>query len=73
MRGTPFLSGRGDNRGALAKLDQALVIVREIGDRQQEGLCLGNLGSVYNSLRQFHKATEHFDQALVIFREIGDR
>ena len=40
---------RGQYREALNNLEQALVIVREIGERKSEGTILNNIGNVYTS------------------------
>ncbi len=58
---------------AIEYFQQALVISREIDDRQGEESDLGNLGNAYAGLGQVGKATEYYEQALVISREIGDR
>ena len=34
----------------------ALVIRKEIGDKQGEAVCYGNLGNVYESLCEYKKA-----------------
>ena len=60
-------------REALHSWEQALTIYREIGNRQAEGVSLGNLGAAYQSLGQFHRAIDFHQQSLVISREIGDR
>jgi CHAT domain-containing protein/Tfp pilus assembly protein PilF len=66
-----------DNLGqypqALEHYQQALVILREVGDRAGEGRTFNNIGGVYNKLGQYPQALEHYQQALVIRREVGDR
>jgi tetratricopeptide (TPR) repeat protein len=57
----------------LEKYQQALVIVREIGERLGEGVVLNNIGEVYNNLGQYPKALEFYQQALAIRREVSDR
>ena len=52
---------------------KALVIGKEIGDREREATCYGNLGTVYESLGQYGKAEEYQKKALVIRKEICDR
>ncbi|GAB4194382.1 MAG: hypothetical protein Fur006_40060 [Coleofasciculaceae cyanobacterium] len=64
---------RGQFREALEKFQEALVIVREIGDRENEGTLLNNIGTAYHSLNQYPQALESYQRALVIAREIGDR
>ena len=52
---------------------KALVIRKEIGYKQGESLCFGNLGSVYRSLGEYGKAETYLKNALVIRKEIGDK
>ena len=52
---------------------KALGIIIEIGDRNGQAACYGNLGTVYQSLSQNSKAEEYQKKALVIRKEIGDR
>ncbi|HEY9834958.1 MAG TPA: CHAT domain-containing protein [Stenomitos sp.] len=58
---------------ALQTWQQALIIYREIKDRQGEGTSLGNLGGAYYSLGDYTKAMEYQQQSLAIVREIKDR
>ena len=52
---------------------KALAIAIEIGDKQKEGTCNGNLGAVFDSLGECQKAIEYHEKALAIAIEIGDR
>jgi hypothetical protein len=54
-------------------LETALTAARELDDRGNEGAILGNLGTAYHSLGEYHKAIEHHEQVSVITREFGDR
>ncbi len=63
----------GDTHKAIEFYEQALIIAREISDRNSEGNVLGNLGNRYADLGDARKAIEFYEQALVIAREIGDR
>ena len=63
----------GQVEKAIGYHEQALVILREIGDRRGEGAALGNLGLAYADLGQVEKAIGYYEQQLVIVREIGDR
>ncbi len=63
----------GQVKQAIEYYEQALVISREIGDRQGEGSALGNLGLAYRVLGEVTKAIEYHELALDISREIGDR
>ena len=58
---------------ALQKLEQALILYREIGDRHGEGRTLTGLGAITDNLGQYPQALEYYEQALVIRQEIGDR
>jgi len=51
--------------------ERALLINREVGDRQGEGSTLNNLGRVFDDLGEHTKAKAVFEQALYIFRELG--
>ena len=53
--------------------EKALDISREIGDRENEGCWLGNIGLTYVNLGQIEKAMVYYEKALNISREIGDR
>ncbi|BAY60624.1 TPR repeat-containing protein [Calothrix brevissima NIES-22] len=57
---------------ALRSWQQALIIYREIKDRQGEGGALGNLGIAYFQLGDYPKAIEYQQQHLAIAREIKD-
>jgi tetratricopeptide (TPR) repeat protein len=71
-RGRQLLS-LGRAQEALPLFEQALVIVRDIGERQGEGVILNNIGLVYRNLGQYERALEFFEQALAIRTEVGDR
>ncbi|BBD58366.1 TPR repeat-containing protein [Nostoc sp. HK-01] len=58
---------------ALQSWQQALIIYREIKDRQGEGAALGSLGIAYRNLGDYPKAIEYQQQRLAIAREINDR
>ncbi|MEG4082434.1 CHAT domain-containing tetratricopeptide repeat protein [Microcoleus sp. POL10_C6] len=60
-------------QAALQSWQQALIIYREIKNRQGEGKALGNLGIAYDSLGDYAKAIEYAQQLLAIAREIKDR
>ena len=62
----------GDSQGAFEKLNQALVIYREIKDRAGEGRILSNIGTIYRNLSQYSQALNFFQQALAITQEIPD-
>ena len=54
-------------------LQKALVIRKEIGDKQGEASDYGNLGTVFQSVGQYTKAEEYLQKALTIKEEIGDK
>lgn len=58
---------------ALKSYEQALVIMREIGDRAGEGWSLNGLGISYTTLGKREDGIKFYDRALAIMREIGDR
>ena len=58
---------------AFKKLEQALILYREIGDRQGEGRTLIGFGAIADNLGQYPQALDYYEQSLVISREIGDR
>lgn len=63
----------GDRHQALTHYRQALIIVREIGDRAAEATTLNNIGHAYHKLGNPRQALIHYDQVLPIRREVGDR
>ena len=54
-------------------LEKALTIATEIGNRQGEGSCYGNLGTVFKSLGDCVKAIEYLKKEIAIAIEIGNR
>ena len=54
-------------------LEAALNAARQLQDRPNEGVHLGNLGIAWKDLGEVRKAIEYYEQALIISREIGDR
>src|ERR671932_715142 len=70
--------GQGQSRNgmyqeALKTFQRALVIFRELGKRQSEGMTLNGIGEVYESLEQYAKALSFYQQALAIAKEIPDK
>jgi CHAT domain-containing protein len=63
----------GDYREAQYRWEAALALYRDLGDRWEEGVILGNLGALYRSMGQSSQALETLQQALTVTREIGDR
>ncbi|MEG4212146.1 tetratricopeptide repeat protein [Microcoleus sp. S13_B4] len=60
-------------QAAFQSWQQALIIYREIKDRQGERKALGSLGNAYFSLGDYAKAIEYQQQSLAIAREIKNR
>ncbi|MBD2168987.1 tetratricopeptide repeat protein [Calothrix membranacea FACHB-236] len=58
---------------AFKSWQQALIIYREIKDRQGESWALGNIGLAYFSLGDYPKAIEYYQQSLAIAKQIKDR
>ncbi len=58
---------------AKKKYNQALVIFKEISDREGEAFTLNNLGFVQTQLGEHAQALKSLEQALGIFKEIGNR
>lgn len=54
---------------ALKKFEQALILYREIGDRQGEGRALIGFSVMTSKLGQYSQALGYLEQALVISRE----
>ena len=49
------------------------MITKEIGNREGEASCHGNLGAAFHSLGEYEKAQEYFEKALAMGKEIGNR
>lgn len=62
----------GEVNKAVDCYEQALVILREIGDRHGEGNHLGNPGLAYSDLGEPRKATELLKESLPIGTAIED-
>jgi tetratricopeptide (TPR) repeat protein len=71
--GAYMLSLRQHPRELISWLEAALAAARQLKNRNDEGLHLGNLGIAYNDLSETRRAIEFHEQALVVSREIGDR
>ena len=63
----------GNYRQAIDLHTQALVIARDIGDRQLEGTELGGLGNCHFRVGDYRQAIDLYTQGLTIARDIGDR
>jgi CHAT domain-containing protein/tetratricopeptide (TPR) repeat protein len=58
---------------AINKWEQALPILRAVGERGGEATTLAFIGKVYDSLEEKQKALEYYNQALPIFRAVENR
>ncbi|MEM7134244.1 MAG: tetratricopeptide repeat protein [Chloroflexota bacterium] len=63
----------GKPKEALALYEQALPIMREVGDRAGEATTLNNMALVYDATSKPKEALALYEQALPIMREVGDR
>ncbi|GAB3162625.1 tetratricopeptide repeat protein [Amycolatopsis stemonae] len=63
----------GRSREALRYLEEALVLVRETGDRRTEVHVLNTLGLVCRALGRFAEAITYSTEALSLARKTGDR
>ncbi len=52
---------------------EALEIFVELGDKQNEGAGLLNLGGIYSDLGDWKRAERYYWEALMIFRDLGDK
>jgi tetratricopeptide (TPR) repeat protein len=68
-----FFGRRGLWREHSAWTKRALDAARSMKHRKNEGAMLTNLGTFYESIRDYKNAQECCEQALLIRREIGDR
>ncbi|MFM7323430.1 MAG: tetratricopeptide repeat protein, partial [Nodosilinea sp.] len=66
-------SGLSQWREALQSYEQALVIYRDIKDRDGEARTLNNIGLVNRSQGNYSAALGYYEQALAITRDIKDR
>ncbi|MGO4603657.1 tetratricopeptide repeat protein [Terrabacter sp. 2YAF2] len=64
---------RSDLDTALRYYEQALPILREVGDRAGAATTLTNIGAVHHGRGDGESALRHLEQALPILREVGDR
>jgi len=60
-------------RSVIVKLEEALKLYRQAGDKRREPLSLLGIGKVYGDLGENQKALEYYNQSLSLFRAVGDR
>lgn len=58
--------------GAIEYYKESADIWRELGDANEEGYALSNLGDLYRDLRQFNESAENLEAALNRLRAAGD-
>ncbi|ACC84966.1 CHAT domain-containing protein [Nostoc punctiforme] len=63
---------KGQFQEALKTFEQALAIVKQIGNTADEGTTLNNIGEIYRNLGEYAKALDFYQQALAIYKQIGD-
>ena len=59
-------NSRGDGQAALGYYEQALPILREVGDRAGEATTLNNIGRVHDRAGDGQAALDYYQQALPI-------
>ena len=60
-------------RKAIAKLEEALKLYREVGVNEGQIASLLGLGKVYDALGEKQKALDYYSQSLPLIRAVGDR
>ena len=73
LRGTLVKVSQPSIDDLLATLALSLSTARDAGDRQGEGIALGNLGVLLQDVRRFEDAINALQAAAAIFRETGSR
>jgi CHAT domain-containing protein len=58
---------------AIASLQKALRIYRELQEKQEEGQVLKSLGDAFGSRKDYRKAIEYYQQGLKIVSKLDDR
>jgi CHAT domain-containing protein len=65
-------SQQGQSQEGLRRLQQALTISRELGERSWEAVTFNNIGRVYQTQRKYPEALQSYQQAALINKELGD-
>ena len=73
LRAAHILNLRQHPRDRIGWLETSAQAARKLGNRESEGMALGNLGGAYRELGETRKAIEYYEQHLAIARETGDR
>jgi CHAT domain-containing protein len=58
---------------AIEKYEEALPLLRAIGNQKGEGNTFTRIGNVYSTLKEPQKALDYYNQALPILRSVKDR
>ncbi|MBD2195275.1 MULTISPECIES: CHAT domain-containing protein [Calothrix] len=67
------LSEQGQLKEGFQKLEQALTISTDRGERFWEAVTLNNMGRIYQKQANYAQALQSYQQALLINKELGDR
>ena len=62
-----------DPKQALKYYEEAISMLRKVGDRGIEGITLSNLSGLYSKLGKKEQARTYYEEALKIFKDVGDR
>ncbi|VXD11466.1 hypothetical protein PL9631_1030054 [Planktothrix paucivesiculata PCC 9631] len=65
-------SSLGEKQQALDYYNQALPLLRAVGNRGGEANTLNNIGYVYDSLGEKQQALDYYNQALPLSRGVGE-
>ncbi len=68
-----MLQLRGESAEAMERLEHALRLYEELGDRRGVSKAIGNMGVVYYDYGEYDRALENFQRQLTICEELGDR
>ncbi len=63
----------GQPQRALELFEQALLLIREVGNRAGEATTLNNMAMVYDATGQPQRALELYEQTLPLMRDVGNR
>ncbi len=65
-------SRQGKSQEALQRLQKALAISRELGERSWEAVTFNNIGRIYQIQKKYPEALQSYQQAILINKELGD-
>ncbi len=60
-------------KGAIAKLEEALKLYREVGNNERQATSLFALDRVYSDLGENQKALDYYTESVSLSRAVGDR